>query len=168
MTKRPASIGAGKSASEVEALQTDRPVTTSNDFDTALQFRLHEQSNVEYRGGQDHKGIPPGSSRAEATDSRTLERQSKKALAMAQLGKGWVSGFMRSGRYTYRKVLVHTTNPDHLVPSPVHHLGRPRLSIVSHTLREGLDGNPRSIYRSVQMPQEVVVAVSHEAFPRWA
>ena len=33
---------------------------------------------------------------------------------MAHLGKGWVSCWMRSGRYTYRKVVVHTTNPDHL------------------------------------------------------
>ena len=24
----------------------------------------------------------------------------------------------RRSRYKYRKVLVHTTNPDHLVPSP--------------------------------------------------
>jgi hypothetical protein len=35
---------------------------------------------------------------------------------MAHLGKGWVSGWMRSGRYTYRKVVVHTINPDHLIP----------------------------------------------------
>jgi hypothetical protein len=36
---------------------------------------------------------------------------------MAHLGKGWVSGYMRSGRYAYQKVLVHTTNPDHHIPS---------------------------------------------------
>ena len=36
---------------------------------------------------------------------------------MADLGNGWVSCSMRSGRYTYRKVLVHTTNPDHPIPS---------------------------------------------------
>jgi hypothetical protein len=36
---------------------------------------------------------------------------------MAHLGNGWVSCSMRSGRYTYRKVVVHTTNPDHLIPS---------------------------------------------------
>ena len=36
---------------------------------------------------------------------------------MAHLGNGWVSCWMRSGRYTYRKVVVHTTNPDHLIPS---------------------------------------------------
>jgi hypothetical protein len=49
---------------------------------------------------------------------------------MAQLRKGWVSGCMRSGRYAYRKVLVHTTNPDHLVPSASTPSGRPRLRIV--------------------------------------
>jgi hypothetical protein len=32
-------------------------------------------------------------------------------------GKGWVKGMHRSGRYTYREVLAHTTNPDHLVPT---------------------------------------------------
>jgi hypothetical protein len=39
-------------------------------------------------------------------------------VAMAHLGKGWVSGYMRSGRYAYQKVLVHTTNPDHLIIEP--------------------------------------------------
>ena len=32
-------------------------------------------------------------------------------------GKGWTWTSQRCGRYKYRKVLVHTTNPDHLVPS---------------------------------------------------
>ena len=32
-------------------------------------------------------------------------------------GKGWTWTSQRCGRYEYRKVLVHTTNPDHLVPS---------------------------------------------------
>ena len=31
-------------------------------------------------------------------------------------GKGWSWTSQRCGRYKYRKVLVHTTNPDHLVP----------------------------------------------------
>jgi hypothetical protein len=39
-------------------------------------------------------------------------------VATEDLSKGWDSGFMRSGRYAYRKVLVHSTNPDHLIPSP--------------------------------------------------
>jgi hypothetical protein len=31
--------------------------------------------------------------------------------------KGWTWTSQRCGRYKYQKVLVHTTNPDHLVPS---------------------------------------------------
>ena len=31
--------------------------------------------------------------------------------------KGWTWTGQRCGRYTYRKCLAHTTNPDHLVPS---------------------------------------------------
>ena len=31
--------------------------------------------------------------------------------------KGWTWTSQRSGRYKYPKVLVHTTNPDHLMPS---------------------------------------------------
>jgi hypothetical protein len=32
--------------------------------------------------------------------------------------KGWRWGWHRCGRYAYGKRLGHTTNPDHLVPSP--------------------------------------------------
>jgi hypothetical protein len=32
-------------------------------------------------------------------------------------GKGWTWTWQRCGRYEYRKVLMHSTNPDHLVPS---------------------------------------------------
>ena len=32
-------------------------------------------------------------------------------------GKRWTWTSQRCGRYKYQKVLVHTTNPDHLVPS---------------------------------------------------
>jgi len=32
-------------------------------------------------------------------------------------GKGWTWRWQRCGRYKYQKVLVHTTNPNHLVPS---------------------------------------------------
>jgi hypothetical protein len=32
-------------------------------------------------------------------------------------GKGWTWTSQRCGGYKYRKVLVHTTNPDHLVTS---------------------------------------------------
>jgi hypothetical protein len=31
--------------------------------------------------------------------------------------KGWTWTSQRCGRYDYQKVLVHTTNPDHLMPS---------------------------------------------------
>ena len=31
--------------------------------------------------------------------------------------EGWTWTWQRCGRYKYQKVLVHTTNPDHLVPS---------------------------------------------------
>jgi hypothetical protein len=61
--------------------------------------------------------MPLGSSRADASHARARDPQPMEVVAMAHLGKGWVSCWMRSGRYSYRKVLVHTTNPDHLVPS---------------------------------------------------
>ena len=32
-------------------------------------------------------------------------------------GKGWTWTWQRCGRYKYRKLLMHSTNPDHLVPS---------------------------------------------------
>jgi hypothetical protein len=35
--------------------------------------------------------------------------------------RGWTWGWLRCGRYNYRKCLLHLTNPDHLlasVPSP--------------------------------------------------
>jgi hypothetical protein len=31
--------------------------------------------------------------------------------------KAWTWMSQRCGRYKYQKLLVHTTNPDHLVPS---------------------------------------------------
>jgi hypothetical protein len=31
-------------------------------------------------------------------------------------GEHW--GYQRCGRYAYQRVLMHSTNPDHLVPSP--------------------------------------------------
>lgn len=39
-------------------------------------------------------------------------------VAMADLGKGWDRVFMRSGRYAYQMVLVPSTIPDQLIPSP--------------------------------------------------
>jgi len=32
-------------------------------------------------------------------------------------GKGWTWTWQRCGRYEYRKVLMHSTNPEDLVPS---------------------------------------------------
>jgi hypothetical protein len=32
-------------------------------------------------------------------------------------GKGWTWRWQRCGRYEYRKVLMHSTNPDHLAAS---------------------------------------------------
>ena len=57
--------------------------------------------------------MPLGSS-ALMRATKALDPQPMKVVAVAHLGKGWVSCWMRSGRYTYRKVVVHTTNPDHL------------------------------------------------------
>jgi hypothetical protein len=42
------------------------------------------------------------------------------ATLAKQLGftaKGWTWTWQRCGPYEYRKCLMHTTNPDHLVPS---------------------------------------------------
>ena len=70
--------------------------------------------------------MPLGSSRAAASPANSLDSQPMEVVAMAHLGKGWVSCWMRSGRYTYRKVVVHTTNPDHLIPSTGRPSDRPR------------------------------------------
>ena len=42
-------------------------------------------------------------------------RSPREAVVMAS--KGWSWTWQRCGRYEYQKVLVHTTNPDNLVPS---------------------------------------------------
>ncbi len=43
--------------------------------------------------------------------------------------KGWTWTWQRCGRYKYQKVLVHTTNPDHLVPSTPSLTDTPTLEI---------------------------------------
>lgn len=43
--------------------------------------------------------------------------------------KGWSWALQRSDRYTYRKVLTHTTNPDHLVPRGLSRTDMPPLRI---------------------------------------
>ena len=39
-----------------------------------------------------------------------------KQEAAVMASKGWTGTWQRCGRYEYRKVLMHSTNPDHLVP----------------------------------------------------
>jgi hypothetical protein len=43
--------------------------------------------------------------------------------------KGWTWTSQRCGRYKYQKVLTHTTNPDHLVPSTPSLTDTPTLEI---------------------------------------
>ena len=45
-------------------------------------------------------------------------------------GKGWTWRWQRCGRYKYQKLLVHTTNPDHLVPSTPSLTDVPPLQVV--------------------------------------
>ena len=53
--------------------------------------------------------------------------------------KGWTWTSQRSGRYKYPKVLVHTTNPDHLVPSTPSLTDVPPLQVVRRYRR--VDGS---------------------------
>jgi hypothetical protein len=80
--------------------------------------------------------MPLGPSRADACHARERDPPPMEALAMAHLGNGWVSCWMRSGRYTYRKVVVHTTNPNHLIPSTGTPSDRPPLRVALR-YREG-------------------------------
>jgi predicted methyltransferase len=77
-----------------------------------------------------------GSSRADASHARARDRQPMEVLAMAHLGNGWVSCSMRSGRSTYQKVVVPTTNPDHLIPSAGTPSDKPSLRVALR-YREG-------------------------------
>jgi hypothetical protein len=43
--------------------------------------------------------------------------------------KGWTWAWQRCGRYAYRQCLMHTTNPDHLVPSAPSPTNAPPLRI---------------------------------------
>ena len=79
--------------------------------------------------------MPLGSS-ALMRATKALDPQPMKVVAVAHLGKGWVSCWMRSGRYTYRKVVVHTANPDHLIPSADTPSDRPPLQVALR-YREG-------------------------------
>jgi hypothetical protein len=44
-------------------------------------------------------------------------------------GKGWAWTSQRCGRYAYRKILVHTTNPDHLMPTTPSPIDIPALAV---------------------------------------
>ena len=44
--------------------------------------------------------------------------------------KGWTWTSQRCGRYKYQNLLVHTTNPDHLVPSTPSLTDVPPLQVV--------------------------------------
>ena len=44
-------------------------------------------------------------------------------------GEHW--GYQRCGRYAYQRVLVHTTNPDHLMPSTPSLTDIPPLQVTS-------------------------------------
>jgi hypothetical protein len=51
-------------------------------------------------------------------------------------GKGWTWAWQRCGRYAYRKVLVHTTNPDHLEPTTPSPTGIPALEVAPRYRRD--------------------------------
>jgi hypothetical protein len=50
--------------------------------------------------------------------------------------KGWTWTWQRCNRYKYQKVLVHTTNPDHLVPSTPSLTDIPPLHVVRRYRRD--------------------------------
>lgn len=51
-------------------------------------------------------------------------------------GKGWTWTSQRCGRYAYRKVLVHTTNPDHLEPKTPSSMDIPALELAPRYRRD--------------------------------
>ncbi|MDT5057234.1 MAG: hypothetical protein QOF66_5600, partial [Mycobacterium sp.] len=63
--------------------------------------------------------------------ARARDPPPMEVVAMAHLGNAWVSCWVRSGRYAYRKVVVHATNPDHLIPSAGTPSDRPSLRIAA-------------------------------------
>jgi hypothetical protein len=62
-------------------------------------------------------GRPHPSSR-KASSLGALETQMTERNFMRGSARGWVLTAQRTGRYSYRKVMAHVTNPDHLEPSP--------------------------------------------------
>ena len=51
--------------------------------------------------------------------------------------KGWTWTWQRCGRYAYRRVLMPSTNPDHLVPSTPSLTDVPPLPVVRRYRRDG-------------------------------
>jgi hypothetical protein len=64
----------------------------------------------------------PSKGRAMTEDSKSNDDNGAGQIAMTDDLFGWPGdglhwAWQRCGRYEYRKVLMHSTNPDHLVPS---------------------------------------------------
>ena len=56
--------------------------------------------------------------------------------------KAWTWMSQRCGRYKYQKVLIHTTNPDHVIPSGLSLTGIPPLQVTPRYRRdEGFQPN---------------------------
>ena len=89
---------------------------------------------------------------------------------MTHLDRGWVICCMRSGRYTYRKVLGHMTNPDHLVPSAGRPSESPPLQIAArYAAGRPSTVSPVAIEGVVSVAAREGVVVSRDgAFPRRA
>jgi hypothetical protein len=59
-------------------------------------------------------------------------------------GEHW--GYQRCGRYAYQRVLMHSTNPDHLAPSTSSLMDIPPLPVAPRYRRDGgsvLNRSPR-------------------------
>ncbi|OCB32816.1 hypothetical protein A5676_04455 [Mycobacterium malmoense] len=61
----------------------------------------------------------------------TQAELAKKSGFRPASAEGWTKGMMRCGRYDYREVEVHTTNPDHLVRDELSSTNVPSLRITA-------------------------------------
>ena len=111
-------------------------------------------------GGSDDEAAVTNRCRKSASlaEARHLGVSAMTELTQAELGKelgfwpatakGWMWTWQRCGPYEYRKVLTHSTNPDHLVPSVPSPTNVPPLRITGRyaagkpvaTQHGGLDG----------------------------
>ena len=64
------------------------------------------------------------------------ESQARGLAFWPATANAWMWTWQRCGRYKYRKVLVHTTNPDHLVPSTPPLADVPPLQVAPRYRRE--------------------------------